>query len=82
MKKYLALPTIDRNEDPVKWWFKTGKVQFPNIFKAAKKYQCMTATSVPAERVFSTAGNVLTKKRASLGTQCANEIITLHHNMD
>ena len=82
MKKYLALPKINRHEDPIKWWFNVGKTQFPMLFAGAQKYQCMTATSVPSERVFSTAGNVITKKRASLGTQLVNELVTLCHNLD
>ena len=82
MKKYLSLPVIDKKEDPVKWWFNVGKNQFPTLFLAAQKYQCMPATSVPSERVFSIAGSVVTKKRNLLGTQCVNEIVTLHYNMD
>ena len=82
MKKYLALPRIGRQEDPIKWWFNIGKIQFPMLFYGAQKYQCMTATSVPSERVFSTAGNIITKKRARLGTQLVNELVTLSHNLD
>ena len=82
MKKYISLPIVDRKMDPIKWWFEVGKSQFPTLFLAAQKYQCMTATSVPSERVFSIAGNIVTKKRNSLGTQCVNEIVTLHHNWD
>ena len=82
LAKYLALPRIKRNEDPIQWWHTVGRVQFPMLFLGAQKYLCMTATSVPSERVFSRAGNVITKKRASLGTQMVNEIVTLSHNME
>ena len=82
MKKYLALPRIERQDDPIKWWFEVGKAQFPMLFQGAQKYLCMTATSVPSERVFSRAGNVLTNKRASLGTQLVNELVTLSHNLE
>ena len=82
MKKYLASPRIGRQEDPIKWWFNIGKIQFPLLFHGAQKYQCMIATSVPSERVFSAAGNIITKKRARLGTQLVNELVTLSHNLD
>ena len=82
MKKYLSLPCIGRSENPIKWWVNVGKHQFPNLFLGAQKFQCMTATSVPSERVFSTAGNVITNKRNLLGKECANELICLHHNLE
>ena len=62
MKKYLALPRIDRQDDPIKWWFEIGKAQFPMLFQGA--------------------GNVITNKRASLGTQLVNELVTLSHNLE
>ena len=61
MQKYLSQPIIDRKNCPLKWWKNTGSKQFPLLFECAQKYLCMLATSVPSERVFSTAGNVLNK---------------------
>ena len=81
MRKYLSLQVIDRKQSPIKWWHEIGKIQFPNLFEAARKYQCLLATSVPSERVFSKAGHVLNKKRSALGKQTANQIVTLHANL-
>ena len=81
-RKYLSLEKVDRKACPIKWWKNVGSKQFPQLFECAKKYQCMLATSVPSERVFSNAGQVLNKKRASLGKDTANILITLHSNLD
>jgi len=80
LKIYLSLPRIERKSCPIMWW-KTNGNRFPFLFEAAKKYQCMPATSVPSERVFSKAGNVITKKRTRLGKRTANMIITLNTNL-
>ena len=81
MRKYLSQPIIERKSCPLSWWKTTGSKQFPLLFECAQKYLCMLATSVPSERVFSTAGNVLNKKRSRLGKKTANMLITLHTNL-
>ena len=81
MRKYLSLPKLDRLSCPIAWWKNVGQYQFPYLFECAKKYLCQPATSVPSERVFSKAGYILNKKRASLGKPVANMLITLHHNL-
>ena len=82
MRKYLSLPKLERQNCPIKWWKTIGSKQFPQLFECAKKYQCMLATSVPSERVFSKAGQVLNKKRSRLGKDTANMLITLHSNLE
>ena len=82
MKKYLSMPKIGRKEDPILWWKNDGQKQFPYLFSAAKRFQCINATSVPSERIFSRAGHVLNKKRSRLGRDVANMLITLNANMD
>ena len=41
IKMYLGLGTIERHEDPVQWWQKTGKAMFPDLFLLALKYLCI-----------------------------------------
>lgn len=41
----------------------------------------MIATSVPCERVFSRAGQVVTEKRSRLTTSKISQILFLNHNM-
>ena len=82
MKKYLSVPKLERKECPILWWKKTGSREYPLLFEVAKKFVPMPATSVPSERAFSDAGNVLTKKRNKLGKETANMLITLHTNLE
>ena len=81
MKKYISVPKLDRKECPIKWWKTTGSKNYPSLFEVAKKFVPMPATSVPAERAFSDASNVLTKRRNKLGKENANMLITLHTNL-
>jgi len=46
----------------------------------AKKYLCIPATSVPAERVFSTAGDVVTAQRSQLKSEHVDRLIFLKKN--
>ena len=65
--------------DVFEWWGK-NKCRFPNIFEFAKQYLIIPATSVPAERVFSKAGEIISAKRNRLSRKRANELIFLNMN--
>lgn len=47
----------------------------------ARKYMTICATSIPSERVFSAAGNVVTSFRASLKPDKVNMLVFLAKNM-
>ena len=51
-----------RKDDPLLWW-RNHETYFPTIAKLARKYLCIPASTAPSERVFSTAKNILQKKR-------------------
>jgi hypothetical protein len=53
---------------------------FPRIAVLARKYLAIPATSIPSERIFSSAGNTITEKRNRLTPEHAAEIIFLHEN--
>jgi hypothetical protein len=59
----LSLPTLSKTDtsDPLKWW-KEKKSSLPRLAKLACTYLAIPSTSVPSERLFSSAGNTLTKK--------------------
>ena len=40
--------------------------RFPKLARAAKRCLCIPATSMPSERIFSTAGYIVNKRRSSL----------------
>ena len=52
LDKYLQEPLINRFEDPLKWWTVHNEL-YPRLFIMVRKRLCVTATSVPCERLFS-----------------------------
>ena len=64
IERYLQAPNPDSDSDPLDWWRVHAQV-YLHISKLAKHY-LLCATSSASERLFSTSGNVVTKKRSSL----------------
>ena len=62
---YLKLAPLKSSDNCLEWW-SHNSLQFPNLAKLAKKYLCVPTTSVPAEQVFSIAGEVINNKWSSL----------------
>lgn len=78
---YMELDEVNSDDDPLLWW-RNHKELFPVLARLARKYLAIPATSAPVERVWSTAGNVLTKKRARLSDEMLNNVVFLHENFD
>ena len=78
--KYLNEPLISRTENPLVWWAERKKV-YPRLYELVKRRLCITATSVPCERIFSKAGQVVSEKRSRLTTSKISQILFLNHNM-
>jgi hypothetical protein len=78
-EKYRIAPALPVGECPLLWW-KANCKSYPRIATLARKYLCIPATSIPSERVFSTAGNVIAEKRNRLSPEHASAIIYLHEN--
>ncbi|XP_070527717.1 E3 SUMO-protein ligase ZBED1-like [Cardiocondyla obscurior] len=62
---YLGNPVVFLSTNPIVVWEEMRNV-FPSLYKLARKYLLIPATSVSAERLFSKAGNTLTKNRNRL----------------
>lgn len=62
--------------EPLEWW-KVNQSAFAPMHDLALKYLSCPATSVPSERLFSKAGNIISKKRSSLLPENANKLICL-----
>ncbi len=81
LKNFFSLPLQPRNSNPLTWWAKEGRRKFPQMYSLAVKYLSIPATSVPSERVFSAAGEVISKKRNRIGDKNARMLVVLHGNL-
>jgi hypothetical protein len=66
--------------EPLDWW-KINAYKYPSLAKLSKTYLCIPATSVPSERIFSLAGQTVSKLRASLDPDTVNEIIFMNKHL-
>ncbi|XP_065917715.1 E3 SUMO-protein ligase ZBED1-like [Dysidea avara] len=78
--RYKTEPSISVDHPPLHWW-SVRRHLYPNVSKLACKYLCVVATSVPSEQLFSTAGNVVSVKRAALLPENVEKLIFLHDNL-
>ncbi|XP_028456273.1 zinc finger BED domain-containing protein 4-like [Perca flavescens] len=65
VQRYLKDPHLPRSEDPLKYWERHHLV-FPHVSQIAMRYLCTPASSVPCERVFSKAGEVVSSRQNRL----------------
>ena len=77
IERYMLEPASQ--SPPLQWW-KERVGTFPTLSRLAAKYLCIPSSSVPSERIFSLAGNIVTKKRCGLSPDNVNQLIFLHHN--
>ncbi|XP_064784920.1 sorbin and SH3 domain-containing protein 2-like [Oncorhynchus masou masou] len=59
---YKAASGIPVDGDPLAWW-KSNECKYTHIAMMARGYLAVPGTSAPSERVFSTAGDIVTAKR-------------------
>ena len=62
---FIKTKRLERTKDPLLWWKHQAHL-FPRMALFAKKILCIPATSVPSERVFSKAGELVSLKRSNL----------------
>lgn len=73
--------TLHRTESPLLWW-KEHAQTFPVLARLARIYLSICATSVPSERLFSDAGNVINKKRSTLKPSMVETLVYLYSNQN
>ncbi len=71
--------SLDQKE-PLKWW-KMREHRLKYMSQLVKKTLCITASSVPSERLFSSAGNLVNQKRSSLSPENVDSLLFLHENL-
>lgn len=80
LRRYLEEAPISRCENPLSWW-KEHALLFPKLHDLAKKFLCSPASSVPSERLFSKAGELVSHRRSSLKDKNINMILFLNKNL-
>ena len=78
--QYLSETPSPRNHSPLLWW-KANAERFTNLVCLARVLLAIPATSTPSERVFSTAGNTVTKLRNCLKPKNIDALIFLNKNL-
>ena len=77
---YLSASRLDFEEDPLLWW-KGQPLNYPILQKVAQKYLCVCATSSASERLFSTAGNIVSSFRSTLKPDKVDMLVFLSKNL-
>ena len=81
LDRYLGEPLIPRTSNMPTWW-NENRDRFPVLASMARKYLGAPPSSVPSERLFSTAGGVITDQRSRLLPENAEMLIFLKYNTD
>ncbi|CAL9691264.1 unnamed protein product [Knipowitschia caucasica] len=79
VKNFLTENPISLEVNPVHWW-KTNTTRFPRVAKLAQKYLAIPGTSVPSERVFSTARLTVNRLRTRLSPEHVDMLIFMNKN--
>nr|XP_055075686.1 E3 SUMO-protein ligase ZBED1-like isoform X2 [Misgurnus anguillicaudatus] len=79
VQRYMTDPPLQRSADPLAYW-STHKAIYPHLYQLSKLFLCTPASSVPCERIFSKAGEIVSKKRNRLSPKTVEKIIFLNKN--
>ena len=74
-------PAVAIKESPLQWWKDKCK-SYPILGSFAKMCLGVQATSVAAERVFSSAGDIVSDKRPRLSSEHVDMLLFLKKNYD
>uniref|UniRef100_A0A671XLS4 HAT C-terminal dimerisation domain-containing protein n=1 Tax=Sparus aurata TaxID=8175 RepID=A0A671XLS4_SPAAU len=77
IRRYSEERPTPRDQDPLLWW-KNNASTFPSLSKLVKKHLGVVATSVPAERIFSKAGQLVRHRRCAIKAKNVNMILFLN----
>ena len=80
VRKYKAEDALSLdNQEPLKWW-QAREHQLKYLSCLVKQVFCITASSVPSERLFSSAGNLVNEKRSYLSPENVDCLLFLYEN--
>lgn len=81
VQRYLECDLVSRSKNPCEWWSK-NKYYYPILSDIFRDMFCALATSVPCERLFSKAGQIITERRNRINSKKASMLIFLNSNED
>ncbi|XP_055733418.1 uncharacterized protein LOC129820375 [Salvelinus fontinalis] len=77
---YKAASSIPVDGAPLARW-KSNECKYPHIAMMVRCYLAVPGTSAPSERVFSTAGDIVTAKRSTLSPDYVDILIFVKNNL-
>ncbi|XP_036066356.1 zinc finger BED domain-containing protein 1-like [Oryzias melastigma] len=77
VQRYLSEPNIGRLENPLEYWERQQLI-YPTLYKLAIAFLSTPASSVPCERVFSKAREVVSKRRNRLKPKTVEKLLFLN----
>lgn len=80
VQRYKESEPIPLVSDPLLWW-EENQYKFPLVSNMARRLLCIPSTSVPSERVFSAAGDIVCSQRANLKAKTVDMLIFLKKKM-
>lgn len=78
--QYFGEKDVDRDVNIMQWWA-VNEHRFKLLTRLARQYVVVTATSTPCERLFSEAGAIADRKRATMSPEHVDMLTCLHHNL-
>ena len=79
LDRYESYSLADSNVDILEWW-RTHENTLPILSQIAKQVLTIPASSAKSERVFSTGGNIVTKKQNRLNPELVETLILIKEN--
>lgn len=79
LSNFKSQKVLGLHEDPLKWW-SDRLALFPVLPQLLRKYWCVAATRVCAERLFGSSANVVSAKRNRLAPAHVDEQVFLYEN--
>ena len=81
VRQYRSMAKMNMASNPLIFW-QENQFLLPTLARIAEKFAVAQATSVASERVFSTAGDIVTAERACLDHTSVDSLIFLKKNLD
>lgn len=76
---YVKEPVVPRDSNVLEWW-KANRKKYPLLSRFARKILGIPAASATSERVFSTAGNIISERRTNLAIDKIEMLVYMKEN--